>query len=81
MQKPPNKLNGRLRIAFENDDETPVMVYMNRESASATYFCALEEGVDGFDLTEKELIWLHSFEQQAEAWFNFKREETSKPAH
>ena len=65
-----NKPNGRLRVEFTVDTDTPCMVYCGMESS--TFECALQTGTvgDNITLTTVELHWLDSLAEQADEWYN-----------
>ena len=68
------KSKGRIHVTFDQTDaDTPVMIHTKNWSHTATYWCGREVGeLDGgnktnIELTEAELEWLDSLEDQAAA--------------
>ena len=77
MNKPANKVRGRIRLAFEDCPDTPVMVYGLRSlgTPSATFECACCTGeLDDLQLTQDELDWLELHRRQADDWYDHRRE-------
>lgn len=73
MHKPANKIHGRIRLAFEDDPDTPVMVYLMRHRASATYECATQTAeVENEPLTDAELAWLEIHRELADDWYDYR---------
>lgn len=69
--------NGRLRVCLIHDAETPCMAYLwvRKEYGNgfnvetATYDCAADVGeINGYDLTERECVWLNSLRDVCAAW-------------
>lgn len=57
---------GGVHLVFGHDMYTPCMVYY--KGMSATLGCALHEGeVEGEGLDDKQIQWLGTFEEQADA--------------
>ncbi len=63
---------GGIRLVFDPEDpDTPCMVYLRQGSdeASATFWCALEEGeVEGYDLSSAQLQFLRDRQDEATAF-------------
>jgi hypothetical protein len=70
------KISERVKLVFEDDMFTPVMIYAKDSGVetSATWACALGEGeVDGYPLTSDEVRSLLKHEAAADAWYDKTR--------
>jgi len=72
---------GRLVLEMDPDDgDNPVMVYLyekrnSNPDAGATFDCAMNTSkVENYGLTDNELDWLATFEEEAEEFYNKYRE-------
>jgi len=71
---------GSLVIEIDPTDiDTPAMVYLVKKGkivASGTWHCVWAVGeIDGYELTEKQVRWIESFEDDVDAAFDIARPE------
>jgi len=63
---------GGIRLVLTTQDpDTPSMVYL--KGRSATFDCALDEGVDGEELTQAQYGRLEGFQADSDAAYNEAR--------
>jgi hypothetical protein len=67
------KKKGRLKVTFENDEHTPVMVQDEKRNLFCNYFTIVDTGEfedndQSFPINKKEMEWLDSLLETAEKW-------------